>query len=112
MQQGIALWGGRAGRSIGCRSALAHTTGAYTHPPTHPAAGDCSAGRASTAERDACPLLCPEAPSYFNGGLFVMSPSSAELAAFGALLAGGRVAIGGYAEQDFLNAVYKASHMY
>lgn len=37
-----------------------------------------------------------------------MAPSAAELARFGALLDAGEVPIGGYAEQDFLNAVYKA----
>jgi hypothetical protein len=36
-----------------------------------------------------------------------MSPSRAELARFNALLAAGEVVVGGYAEQDLLNEVYK-----
>lgn len=147
----------------------------HRHPcfgtlPSHCcAAPDCTAGRKSQAERDACPLFFPHQRCYFNAGeprclrargccqvtileaaspcellferpstparaelvgwldrvqqaikmntcfapaagFFVMAPSAAELARFGALLDAGTVPIGGYAEQDFLNAVYKARH--
>ncbi|KAL4457680.1 hypothetical protein ABPG75_012545 [Micractinium tetrahymenae] len=80
----------------------------FALPPGFYAAPDCTAGRKSQAERDGCPLFFPHQRRYFNAGFFVMSPSAAELARFGALLAAGAVPICGYAEQDFLNAVYQA----
>ena len=41
-----------------------------TPRPSRPrnAVPDCSAGRATQAERDACPLFRPHAPHYFNAG--------------------------------------------
>ncbi|KAL4442954.1 hypothetical protein ABPG77_008445 [Micractinium sp. CCAP 211/92] len=79
----------------------------FNLPPGFYAGPDCTAGRKSQAERDGCPLFFPHERRYFNAGFFVMAPSAAELARFGALLDAGEVPIGGYAEQDFLNAVYK-----
>jgi alpha-N-acetylglucosamine transferase len=72
------------------------------------AAPDCATGRPRAAERAACALFgaAGARPSYFNAGLFVMEPAAARLREFDALLASRAVEIGGYAEQDFLNAVY------
>ncbi|PSC71445.1 glycosyl transferase [Micractinium conductrix] len=69
-------------------------------------APDCTAGRQTLAERDACPLFCCDRPQYFNAGLFVMQPSAAELARFECMLAAGKAVVGGYAEQDLLNAAF------
>lgn len=39
-------------------------------PPGFYAAADCAAGRATQAERDACPLFRPDVPHYFNAGVW------------------------------------------
>ena len=76
---------------------------------------DCAAGRLTEAERADCALLhaCNgKKPHYFNAGMFVMTPSVAELRDFEEALESGRCHVGGYAEQDFLNSYYKVRNMY
>ena len=73
------------------------------------AVGDCAFGRATEAERRACPFFRHGRPHYFNAGFFCMTPSQSEFKRFGRLLSSRAVEIGGFAEQDFLNAVYGAS---
>lgn len=78
-------------------------------PPGFWAAPDCAAGRPTQAERNACALLHADKcgrPSYFNAGMFVMTPSVKELARIEAALEAGELIIGGYAEQDALNCFY------
>ena len=75
------------------------------------AAADCSAGRKTQKERDACALhrlSRGEQPHYFNAGMFVMTPCMNQLEDFGEALNSGRCLVEGYAEQDFLNHYYKA----
>jgi alpha-N-acetylglucosamine transferase len=76
------------------------------------AAPDCAAGRPTQQERDACALLAVSRglpPTYFNAGMYVMSPCMDTMEDFGMALQEGRFEIGGYAEQDFLNAYYQHS---
>ncbi|PRW56181.1 glycosyl transferase [Chlorella sorokiniana] len=56
---------------------------------------------------DLPPGFYADQPSYFNAGMFIMSPCRAELRLFDSLLAAGAAPIGGYAEQDFLNWRYQ-----
>lgn len=72
------------------------------------AAPDCAAGRETAAERAACALLRPR-PHYFNAGCMVLRPCGATFAGFGAALRSGAAAVGAYAEQDLLNAVFQGS---
>jgi inositol 3-alpha-galactosyltransferase len=79
-------------------------------PPGFYAVPDCAFGRATQAERDACPLLpLPGAAKAgpFNAGMMVITPSRRELRRFEALLATGDIPIGGFAEQDFLNGALR-----
>lgn len=74
------------------------------------AVGDCSYGRITEEERKSCSYFhssCQEKPHYFNAGFFVFTPCSLELLRFRQLLEQRMDCIGGYAEQDFLNFVYK-----
>lgn len=75
------------------------------------AALDCTAGRHSQAEQDACPLF-NNAPKvrYFNAGMFVMTPNKKQFEKFKTLLASGDCNVEGYAEQDFLNDYYERHH--
>ena len=73
----------------------------------------CAPARASALEARAGSLLAasdrPPLALPPPAGLYVMSPSRADFARFGALLASGAVAIEAYAEQDFLNEYYQVS---
>lgn len=68
---------------------------------------DCSFGRKTQAERDSCPLFLPTTPTYFNAGMVVVTPDTAEFDRFMHLLGTGAIEVGGYAEQDFLNVYYR-----
>lgn len=78
-------------------------------PPDVPlwAVGDCYGGREEAEERDRCCHFRPTAtPEYFNAGVYVMTPNRKELAGMEAALAAGSVAVGRFAEQDFLNGYF------
>ena len=79
------------------------------------AVADCFGGRETAAERAACCFFRPDAgragalaatSDYFNAGFFVVRPRRAELAEMEAALAAGRIAVGRFSEQDFLNGFF------
>lgn len=68
------------------------------------ASPDCTYGRLSQEEKDACPLLGRS--SYFNAGFFTTCPSLERQRELEFLLTHDSTNIGGYAEQDLLNVFY------
>lgn len=112
-----------AARSSHCTSAATSTQARHSLRVWRSSTGKGRAEGANSlrmAWRAMWPRLLPAALTSLNpeqiilhhpallAGFFVTAPSAAELTRFGALLGAGAVPIGGYAEQDFLNAVYKA----
>lgn len=98
------------------RSARPARCSALTAPTTSTLVGclslACASLRGSSAPGpDLAALTAKERADWVHpaqpAGLYIMSPSRAELARFNALLAAGEVVVGGYAEQDLLNEVYK-----
>lgn len=74
------------------------------------AVGDCYGGRETAEERNACCHFRPDTtPQYFNAGFYVMRPNKKELVQMEAALATGSVAVGRFAEQDFLNGYFTGS---
>jgi inositol 3-alpha-galactosyltransferase len=73
---------------------------------------DCAAGRETEEERAQCSLLPQNLKingknSYFNAGMFIFAPSTAQLHKFHQTLSSGTCPIQGYAEQDFLNHYFQ-----